>query len=184
MVALSPMAEITLHELGEESLQGDSVARHIFSELGVETNFINSGCRLKNSQIQIETFAWDFSDCPDLAQTIITTCAAMGIPSSFSGLTTLAVKETDRVAALKQELGKINITIKGSGAGTVVLLPANSAQPSKVSFSTYNDHRMAMALSALCMKNSVTLEDPGVVAKSYPNFWKELKRAGIAIKSV
>ena len=184
MVALSPMAEITLHELGEESLQGDSIVKDIFNELGVETKFTNSGCRIKNSQTQIDSFAWDFSDCPDLAQTIITTCAAMGIPGSFSGLATLAVKETDRVAALKKELAKLNVTIRGSGAGTVGLLHSNEALPSKLSFSTYSDHRMAMALSALCMKNAVTIEDPGVVAKSYPNFWKELERAGIVIKSV
>ena len=182
MVALSPMAEITLLGLQAESLQGDSVVRNIFSNLGVETKFISTGCRITKSPTQIEPFAFDFSDCPDLAQTVITTCAAMGMPSSFSGLSTLAIKETNRLAALKQELAKLNVTIKGAGKGAVELLPGREALGTQLSFCTYNDHRMAMALSALCMRHSVTIDDPGVVAKSYPSFWREMEQAGIVIK--
>lgn len=185
MAALSTDADIILNGLTKESLQGDSVVASIYSKIGVETKFIKEGVRLKKSTIRIGSLACNFTDCPDLAQTVIITCAAMGITGTFSGLKTLKIKETHRIAALRQELKKIKATLEELPGGTAKLSPSNGMVMPPAAFLTYNDHRMALALSVLCVKwNHVIIDNPLVVEKSYPGFWEGMKRAGVSVNSI
>jgi 3-phosphoshikimate 1-carboxyvinyltransferase len=135
---------------------------------------------LTKRPVKDEHFGFDFSDCPDLAQTAAVTVSGLGIPSLFNGLHTLRIKETDRIIALQNELAKINVKVT-EHSGSLSLEPSSfSGEPE---FSTYNDHRMAMAFAALAIKYpGVTIDAPEVVKKSYPGFWDDLRKLGFEIR--
>jgi 3-phosphoshikimate 1-carboxyvinyltransferase len=179
MVALSNGGEITLLGLEDQSLQGDRQIAEIMRHLGVETRFHDHGLTMYKGILNKALFEWDFSSCPDLGPTVMATCAALDVPCQATGLESLRIKETDRILALQNELGKIGATLDET-AGVWKLCPSARKRISNpVTFSTYDDHRMAMALAPLSLKMPVIIEDPGVVRKSYPGFWEDLALAGL-----
>jgi 3-phosphoshikimate 1-carboxyvinyltransferase len=110
-------------------------------------------------------------------------CAAKGIPGHFTGLESLRIKETDRIAALQNELQKIGANLVEEDSTSWKLIPSISL-PKSASFNTYKDHRMAMAFAPLVGLMDVTIENPAVVRKSYPNFWNDIKSFGLSISEV
>ena len=113
MMALNgtPDSEVRLEGLFDSSKQGDSVVKYIFSLLGVKSEFENrdvlSPVKLKVQRCLLPRFDYDFSGSPDLAQTIVVACCALGVKFKFTGLASLKIKETDRIEALKKELKKV-----------------------------------------------------------------------------
>jgi len=180
-VALADDAEIELLGLKEKSLQGDSAIVDIMRPLGVASTFSERGVRLTKVPAK-ESLSWDFTHCPDLAQTVAVCCAVKGIPLTLTGIESLKIKETDRIAALQAELQKIGaelVEVETNHQYVVRQLPSHAAQ-SVPSIHTYEDHRMAMAFAPVAMQRPVVIEDPGVVAKSYPSFWEDFaKVAGV-----
>ncbi|MDG1476502.1 MAG: 3-phosphoshikimate 1-carboxyvinyltransferase [Vicingaceae bacterium] len=182
MVALAKEADITLHGLKKESLQGDAVVQDIYKFLGVKTEFVKGGIRLtKSSEFEIENLEVDFIDYPDIAQTFAVTCAALNVKAKLTGLKTLRIKETDRIAALQIELTKLGYSVEVDKddilINKIVSVPAEFTQPVK----TYDDHRMAMTFAPLSLLNEITIEDENVVGKSYPNFWKDLEKVDFVL---
>jgi 3-phosphoshikimate 1-carboxyvinyltransferase len=172
-LAENPDVEIELLGLKENSLQGDSVIVNIMSELGVKSTFTADGVLLQKTEAN-NSFRWDFTDCPDLAQTVAVVLVAKKIKGVFTGLESLKIKETDRVLALQNELAKI-------GGMLEEVEPKKKYEVSSVgnwtetpTFETYDDHRMAMAFAPLAMISDVIVVEPGVVAKSYPSYWEDL----------
>lgn len=179
LVALSKDAVVTLLGLEDQSLQGDRQIVDIMKSLGVATEFHQGGLTLSRQGKPADTLHWDFSDCPDLGQTVMVTCAALGVYCEATGLESLRIKETDRIAALQNELGKLGASLEEE-PGLWKLKPATIPDnPGNVTFDTYEDHRMAMALAPLALKLPITIEDPEVVQKSYPGFWQDLAKAGV-----
>ena len=178
MVAMAEKAEITLPWLKKASLQGDSAIVGIMEKLGVTTTWQDEGLTLSKNDKRVEVLEQDFLDCPDIAQTVAVCCAALGVKGKFSGLHSLRIKETDRIAALQNELAKVGATFTEINENLWTLEPANSL-PKEVSIHTYEDHRMAMAFAPLATKMKVIIEDPKVVEKSYPHFWEDIEKAGI-----
>ena len=107
--ALADKAEITLPKLLNQSFQGDSAILKLMVELGVEGRFENGLLRLSKKK-NAQALHWDFTDCPDLAQTVAVVCAVKNVNGFFTGLESLRIKETDRIAALQNELRKIGQT--------------------------------------------------------------------------
>lgn len=182
--ALADEVDFTIKGLKNSSMQGDSIVAELFNFFNVNTTYATDGIHLKKKEVKNEHFGFDFSDCPDIAQTIAVVTALLKIPSFFNGLHTLRIKETDRVSALKNELAKV-------GAHVEVLddysmeITAPELYPPTAPIKTYEDHRMAMAFAAFAMKyDSVFIEHPDVVKKSYPGFWQDLKNAGFTIKEL
>jgi 3-phosphoshikimate 1-carboxyvinyltransferase len=119
---------------------------------------------------------FDCSSCPDLVPAILTTCAAIGVRASLSGVGHLKFKESDRLEVFKIELAKIGAEITVS-ENKVVLVPGKFDPNMEIEFDTYKDHRVAMSLAPLAFKlKSVLINDPGVVEKSYPGFWDDLRQ--------
>jgi 3-phosphoshikimate 1-carboxyvinyltransferase len=176
MVALADEAELVLPKVNEEALQGDKVIIDIMEQLGVQSSFEGDDLVLRKGQ-EAAHFEWNFADCPDLAQTVLPVCAAKNIGGTFTGLESLRIKETDRIAALQNELSKIGAMLKEQN-GRWVLKPGDISSLSRVEFNTYHDHRMAMGLAPLATRMDVTIYDPSVVNKSYPYFWKDLEQLG------
>ena len=173
--ALAKEAELILSNLSLTSLQADRVAVDVMKNLGVVSEETRDGIRLKKAKASKE-LTWDFRHCPDLAQTVAVACAATGVEGYFTGLESLRIKETDRIAGLQNELAKLGAGLKEETNGWV-LIPSGRL-PDKVIINTYDDHRMAMAFAPLATRMDVTIENPSVTRKSYPGYWDDLSGLG------
>ncbi|WP_316810736.1 3-phosphoshikimate 1-carboxyvinyltransferase [Pedobacter heparinus] len=184
IAALADQATVILPNLKEKSLQGDSKIREIMVPFGVRTSSVPNGITLKSGTSVAIQEVLDLKDCPDLAQTIIVCAAAKGLNLSFTGLETLKIKETNRILALQQELAKIGVVLKEENE--VYTLNCDQLSfPEKITFATYDDHRMAMAFAPLSLFiKEIEMEDYQVVEKSYPDYWKDLEKAGFTVKEV
>lgn len=172
-VALAKEAKIKLLGLRQKSLQGDIAIVRIMNQLGVMSTFEEDGVLLQkiphSKEIEV-----DFSDCPDLAQTVAVVCGVKHIACKMTGLESLRIKETDRIKALKKELKKLNIKLKETEEGVWEVKSKYQDNQPEVSIDTYDDHRMAMAFAPLCTHQPVVIKNPSVVNKSYPSFWKDV----------
>jgi 3-phosphoshikimate 1-carboxyvinyltransferase len=173
MAALAGNADITLKWLEKDSLQGDSIVAALYRAFGVRTEFTDMGVRLTKGGEITKDFAYDFTNCPDIAQTVAVTAAALGIPARLTGLHTLKIKETDRITALQTELKKFGV-ITSATDDSLTIAPCAQLKFPDEPVSTYNDHRMAMAFVPLALLNAISIEDMSVVDKSYPAFWDDL----------
>ena len=188
MVALSTdeEASVVLPGLFEDSLQGDAAVAKMFEPLGVETVMEHGRVLIRKSGKRVETCEWNMLAQPDLAQTIVVTCCMKGVHFRISGLQTLRIKETDRIAALQKELLKYGFVLTAEGDDVLQWNGEMSRQPvvpEHVSIDTYDDHRMAMAFAPIALvKGSVVINSPEVVSKSYPSFWEDMKSAGFNIE--
>lgn len=186
IMALVDSGEVLLENLLLDSLQGDVNIAFWFEQFGVTSTQKGNGVLLaKNKNRQPEKLVLDFIENPDVAQTMACLCVAKNIPFHFSGLKTLKIKETDRIAALQNELAKFGIPITepehGELAwdGTVDM----EQQEENPIIRTYHDHRMALAFAPMALAGyNMQIDDPMVVTKSYPGFWEDLKRVGFSIK--
>jgi 3-phosphoshikimate 1-carboxyvinyltransferase len=174
------MARIVLPYLFENSLQGDSRIREFFIPLGVHTEFTTEGVVLTKRKAEAtKVLHLDLSEQPDLAQTLVVACAMLRQPFHFTGLQTLKIKETDRIAALRTELRKMGICVEAANDSELFChdfgtteLPPNAF----VCIDTYDDHRMAMAFAPCALRYpNLRINHPEVVSKSYPSFWQHLE---------
>lgn len=179
IAALAKNAEIRINSFRENSVQGDSEVIKIYREyFGVETKFEGSKILLtKIPSKEPKTIDLDLNHTPDIAQTIAATCAGLKIKCKLTGLETLKVKETDRLVALQNELKKLGAhTIITHNSLEIIGFFQYSETPR---IKTYNDHRMAMSFAPLAMIQNMEIENPGIVKKSYPNFWEDLTKIGL-----
>ncbi|MBE9461126.1 3-phosphoshikimate 1-carboxyvinyltransferase [Dyadobacter subterraneus] len=177
IVALAEDAEVELLGLKENSLQGDSDIVNIMAHLGVQSTFTERGVLL--TKIPAETsLAWDFTNCPDLAQTVAVCCAMKNIHLTLTGIESLKIKETDRVFALQEELKKLGAELNEveKNLKYEVVKKSDFTATSVPSIFTYDDHRMALAFAPIGMIHDVIIEEPGVVVKSYPGYWNDLAK--------
>ena len=184
MVALARDTTATVELLGltPDSLQGDAAIAALFERLGVRTTFTDRGLRLDRlpSHHQPERFTCDCVLIPDMAQTLVVTCAALGLPFRFDGLQSLRIKETDRLAALQTELHRFGFVLTEHDGRTLQWDGTRCPPEATPTVATYDDHRMAMAFAplALVRPGGVTIAHPEVVTKSYLRFWDDLRAAG------
>lgn len=185
MVALSSEgdARVLLPGLYEDSLQGDSKGREVFSLLGVKTEYTKDGVLLSKKTREVDTLEYDFVKMPDLAQTFVVTCCMMGVPFHFTGLESLKIKETDRIVALKNEMAKLGFDLEDRNDSELLWDGRRRALTAEeydsVAIDTYEDHRMAMAFAPVALVNgSIRINNPHVVSKSYPRYWDNLLAAG------
>jgi 3-phosphoshikimate 1-carboxyvinyltransferase len=180
LVALAPPgATLWLPGLRRHSWQGDQAIVGIMAQLGVQTEFREGGVQLIQGPVA-SSLTQDFTDCPDLAQTVAVVAAALQVPAELTGLESLRIKETDRIAALQTELARFGGELTDAGEGRFVVSSV-SFQVNGQIVATYHDHRMAMAFAPLALRGPLTIESPGVVRKSFPQFWQELLQLGFQL---
>ena len=161
IASLSKRCNIRLNGLQQNSTQGDKKSIEIFNNLGVDSIFENGKLILTKNQTISPFQTYNLIENPDLYQPLRCTLFSKKIEANFSGIQTLKDKETDRVISLETELNKLN-SIK--------------------IIDTHKDHRMAMSVAPLCLKfGKLQINDVEVVSKSYPDFWKDLKKSGFII---
>ena len=185
IVALSKEAEVTLPGLFKDSYQGDSQVAGIFRSLGVETIYKDKAVILKKNGKSVERLDYDFINQPDLAQTFVVTCVLLNIPFRFSGLQSLKIKETDRMAALITEMRKLGYILHETDGSVLSWEGERCTTEEHPAIDTYEDHRMAMAFAPTCLAlPEILINNPQVVSKSYPRYWEDLRQAGFIIKEV
>lgn len=184
VVALSEVGTtLQLSSYKATSLQGDSLVAELYSAFGVVTTFSDHQITLKKTSAPpYPPVHCDLSNAPDLAQTLSATCLGLGIKCHLSGLHTLPIKETDRLAALQTELTKLGATVI-TDAQSLTLEPLEEILPG-ISINTYNDHRMAMAFAPLALRVPITINEAEVVSKSYPDFWEDFKTLGFKVEEL
>ena len=193
MVALtgSRDTEVKLSGLMDGSKQGDSIVRYIFSLLGVKTTFETKETNkpqtvtLKCNGRCVPKLEYDFVNAPDLAQTVVATCVAKGVPFHFKGLATLKIKETDRIEALKREMRKLGYVLEDRNDSELIWNGERCEPSMEAGIDTYEDHRMALAFAPMALKHDgIVINNPQVVTKSYPYFWQGLQEAGFVIEEL
>ena len=192
MMALSKDKEdvIRLEGLMDGSKQGDSSLRYIFSLLGVRTAFATTEpgtpttVTLRKSGRCVPRLEYDFSNSPDLAQTFIVCCAALGIHFHFRGLSTLKIKETDRIEAMKTEMRKLGFVLHDVNNCELYWDGEHCEPQQDAAIDTYDDHRMALSFAPAAFRYpGLAINNPQVVSKSYPQYWEDVKAAGFEVKS-
>ena len=176
MLALAGSGQVFLHGLQADSLQGDSRVADLFLPLGITTEYLPGGVRITpNGQLPASHMQNDFTDQPDLAQTLVVTCCARDIPFHFTGLHSLKIKETDRIAALINELRKLGYVLHEPADGALAWDGTRCPAAAHPSIATYDDHRMALSFAPVVLLRPLTIEHPEVVSKSYPGFWQDVE---------
>ncbi|RNA63680.1 3-phosphoshikimate 1-carboxyvinyltransferase [Chryseobacterium nematophagum] len=170
---------IHLKSFFQESTQGDSAISKIYEDFfGIKTIFSTNDYKITLQPIQNfqlpERIVLEMNNCPDIAQTLCVTAAALKIHFEISGLGTLRVKETDRLQALYNELKKLG-TVTEITDSTIKSISFDKPE-NNISIQTYQDHRMAMSFAPFCLIQELHIEDENVVEKSYPLFWEDLSQ--------
>lgn len=191
MAVFAKEVDLRLEGFQADSWQGDSALVGMMQRFGIRSEFEGNTLLLTKSGDALRPFfEYDFLECPDIAQTLAVVCAGVGTSALFSGLETLSIKETDRIAALKTELAKVGVSFvklpsymsPRKPGKTFYQIQGTASWEQPPVFSTYGDHRMAMAFAALALLGVVDIENPKVVAKSYPEFWAHLEQVGFKVK--
>ena len=184
ILALSEVGStIKLSAYKKNSLQGDSVLSTIYNEFGVATEFLENSILLKKiAKVKTTNVNIALENAPDIAQTIAVTCLGLGIGCHLTGLHTLPIKETDRLAAMKKELEKLGAKVSLTSE-SLMLEPCKDLIKD-CAIDTYNDHRMAMAFAPIALKTDIFINDAEVVAKSYPDFWDDMKAIGFVVNTI
>ena len=191
MMALSKQEGnvLRLEGLMDGSKQGDSSVRYIFSLLGVKSTFetteegVPTTVTLRHSGRCVPRLEYDFVNSPDLAQTFVVCCLMLGVPFYFRGLSTLKIKETDRIEALKNETRKLGFVIHDKNDSELYWDGERCEPQADAAIDTYEDHRMALAFAPAAFRmDSLHINNPQVVSKSYPHFWSDLKTCGFGIE--
>ena len=191
MMALTnnPDDEIKLEGLMDGSKQGDSQVRYLFSLLGVKTTFktkkagVPTTVTLQHSGRSVTRLEYNFINSPDLAQTFVVCCALLNVPFHFTGLSTLKIKETDRIEAMKAEMRKLGYVVR-SANDSELIWDGELCEPSlEAGIDTYEDHRMALSFAPAALRfNGLRINNPQVVTKSYPQFWRDISQAGFEVR--
>ena len=185
VATLSKEFNMTFPGFRESSLQGDKALVEIFEQFGIQSTFSKEGVTLSKAHpSDIYSFTYDFKLCPDIAQTVAACCAALGVKSDLTGLDNLSVKECDRIAVIQSTLSQLGSHISTAPTQIKMLPEQKFDKSTHLTYDTYHDHRVAMSLAPLALvANSVTINDPEVVVKSYPNFWDHFSQVGFSIEA-
>lgn len=180
IVAINPDVEIWMKNSSADHLQGDVILLDWMKLFGVNAEVVGADLRVYNARISRPSFLHlNLMNHPDLAQPIAVVAAALGIECILEGLSTLKLKETDRLLAIKTELEKVGAAVEITNNSMHVTQQINRDLLPKIIFETYDDHRMAMSLSMLAALNcKVNIAEPDVVNKSYPGFFDEIMKLG------
>ena len=153
--------DVTVTGLSPESLQGDRVCVELLE-------------RLQKGFCEV-----DIAGTPDLGPVLFAAAAALH-GGRFTGTRRLAIKESDRAAAMAQELAKLGVRTEVE-ENAVTVYPGGLTKPTEP-LSGHNDHRIVMALAVLLTQTGGTIEGAEAVKKSFPGFWEALRGLGIAVR--
>jgi 3-phosphoshikimate 1-carboxyvinyltransferase len=185
-MALGKGGELHINGLSFESLQGDREIANWMRLAGVVSTKTEQGLLFtKAEKLVAEHTEFNLVNHPDAAPAMAATAAGLQLPWLLTGLQNLAVKESNRVLALCNELAACGYKVdRSTDLAWLQLLPQSSSinHPIEQPLWSHNDHRIAMAMAPLCLVNgALTIEGAEAVAKSYPTFWEQLAQVGFVV---
>ncbi|MEM6561013.1 MAG: 3-phosphoshikimate 1-carboxyvinyltransferase [Planctomycetota bacterium] len=173
LAALHEGSQITVNGLGSTSLQGDVAFAKLLGRAGADVDITPDTITVTGTGT-LRGIDADFADIPDTAQTFAVVALFADEPSTLTGLHTLSVKETDRIAALEAELTKLGAKVTATPDSLTIVPPA---RPKPASIATYGDHRMAMSFALAATRvDGVVIEDPACVNKTFPGYFDVMRR--------
>jgi 3-phosphoshikimate 1-carboxyvinyltransferase len=174
--------ELILKGLKQDSFQGDRIILEIYEQLGVTSTWKNGDLILTNNGQHTDNFNYNLKDYPDVTPALAVTCAGLQVNATITGLETLAIKESNRLISIHTELNKLGYNCQIESNNTIRIKKGRTPIKSD-NIETYNDHRIAMALSLLSLQTgNLIINDPMVVTKSYPSIWSDLQKTGFTIE--
>lgn len=184
-IAALSSGDVSLQGLYRQSVQGDSKISKYFEDLGINTHFENEKVELEPSPDLSPRLKIDLSDQPDLAQTIVVTSCMLGVPFHITGLSTLKIKETDRLEALRVEMLKLGVMLTIERDCELIWDGTRRTVYEFPEIDTYEDHRMAMAFAPVALfVPGIIINNIEVVSKSYPDYWRHLQDAGFRFQEI
>ncbi|WP_373531328.1 3-phosphoshikimate 1-carboxyvinyltransferase [Vampirovibrio sp.] len=170
-------SSITLKNMNADSVQADLRFIEMLKQMGTQVHFNNGDLIVEGHGVK--PIQVNMCDCPDQAQALAVLAAFANGVTRIEGLQSLRVKETDRITAVETELRKMGIQVESEMDALVI----HGGQPKPACIATYGDHRMAMAFAvAGSLLEGLTLADPAVVNKTYPEFWQDLAALGVGVE--
>lgn len=178
-IAALTKKKITVSNINPRSKQGDVHFVDILEKMGCIVSRNNAKNEISvTGPKQLKAVTVNMHLMPDTAQTLAVVAAFAKGTTTITGLSTLKVKETDRLVALKTELGKMGVTCSVTDDSIQVV----GGRPHGASVATYHDHRMALAFAiAGAVIPGMEIEDSDVVIKSFPSYWEVLRTIGIGV---
>ena len=176
-LAAITQSTVRVNNLSISSLQGDVKFVDLLEKMGCHIIKGNDYIEVTGAK-ELKAIAADMKDMQDAAQTLAVVAAFAKGTTILTGLKNLELKETKRLTALQKELTKMGIDCSTDGEQIRIV----GGTPKGTFINTYNDHRMAMAFAIAGTRvNNLQIESPGVVKKSFPDFWKSLKKIGVKV---
>jgi len=169
--------EVEVENLNLQSRQGDKMLLKFLRDMGASVEKKQSSVIVRGSKLR--AIPADLSDCIDLLPTMAVLAAVAEGTSVFTGIFRARLKESNRVTAVRDGLNRMGIkTTEDKHRLTVT-----GSTPKGSFIDAKNDHRLAMAFSILGSRIGKTIiNDAECVAKTYPQFWEELKNIGGEVK--
>ena len=168
---------VKVENISRKSVQGDIGFLDVLSKMGCIIEEANNSITVHGPRgSSIVGIDIDMRDIPDTAQTLAAIAPFAFSPTRIRGIASARVKETDRVSATCTELKRLGVQVDEHEDG-MTIYPTSNLQPANIQ--TYNDHRMAMAFSLIGLRfDGVTIENPGCVSKTFPNYFEVLAELG------
>ncbi|MFG0256521.1 MAG: 3-phosphoshikimate 1-carboxyvinyltransferase [Phycisphaerales bacterium JB043] len=176
--ALNPDSVCRVPYISPVSWQGDARFVNTLGAMGAIPEIMDDAIMIETPrpELPLRGVGVDFSSMPDAAMTLASCAVFAEGPTVITGLRTLRDKECDRIEATRAELEKIGAVIEASDTA-LRITPPETWTDEPVEFDTYDDHRMAMALALVGLRRpNVFIRNPVCVAKTYPEFWRDLSR--------
>lgn len=187
MAALSHRSEVLIRDLPSESIQGDAIIGKWLRDFHVQLTPAQGGMLVTKGEGAFPYKpAYDCLDHPDLFPVMSALCGFAGVEAEFQGLDNLNIKESRRLQTMSEQLSKVSVDLLPlAGREHAWRISGRPEWPYPLQFDTYGDHRIAMAMSlaAITSEREVEIDDPGVVSKSYPGFWRDLEILGFSVKN-
>jgi 3-phosphoshikimate 1-carboxyvinyltransferase len=164
---------IRVNGLSRQSKQGDIRLLDILEQLGCKVIAGEDWVEVAGNKLTSGDFTFDLNDMPDMVPTLAILAAFRQGKTSITNVAHLRIKESNRLTAMVAELNRIGIEAAELPDGLIV----KGGKASPASIQTYNDHRIAMSFAIAGLKiRGIEIGDKKCVDKSFPEFWKELKK--------
>lgn len=177
-LAMIQKRPVRVINMSHDSHQGDHVIINIIQKLGGNVTEVENGYRFESGHLTGTEI--DLANCPDLGPALFALATQCEGKTVFTHCKRLRMKESDRIAAMEEELTKLGCVIDSTE--DTVTVEGKSPIRGNVTLNGHNDHRIVMALSMLCsLSDGNVIDDAQAVNKSYPDFFKDLSAIGIQV---
>jgi len=162
---------VVVNNINRSSIQGDLEFLNIIKKMGANIEYFSNSIKVSKKQ-QLVGITINCKNIPDAAMTLAILALFSKGSTTLKSIASWRVKETDRILAMETELKKLGASVTSTKSSIRITPP--KVINNNISIDTYDDHRMAMCFSLVCLANkNIVINDPGCTNKTYPNFFKD-----------